>query len=105
MKDGKLYEDVAPYGVFDKNDRHIYTNRGFYEKDSYSDLSPERLESRGEIYVDADENGNAAGQFVVDHTSLKSIRIGMVLSAFLIRMPLKSMTGIVIPCHSRKMQW
>lgn len=75
MKDGKLYEDVAPYGVFDENDRHIYTNRGFYEKDSYSDLSPERLESWGEIYVDADENGNAADQFVVDHTSLKRIRI------------------------------
>ena len=75
LKDGKLYEDVAPYGVFDENDRHIYTNRGFYEKDSYCDLKPERLESWGEIYVDADENGNAADQFVVDHTSLKRIRI------------------------------
>ena len=75
LKDGKLYEDVAPYGVFDENDRHIYTNRGFYEKDSYCDLKPERLESWGEIYVDTDENGNAADQFVVDHTSLKEIRI------------------------------
>ena len=75
LKDGKLYEDVAPYGVFDENDRHIYTNRGFYEKDSYCDLKPERLESWGEIYVDADENGNAADQFVVDHTALRGIRI------------------------------
>lgn len=51
FKDGKMYEDVAPYGVLDKNDRHIYTCADDdFEPGSPRDYTKDYLESRVTIY-------------------------------------------------------
>ena len=83
FKDGRMYEDLAPYGEFNENDRHIYTG-GYLEEDT--DLFDGKQEmdlTYSYIYTGGIDNSQYTGEYyiTVENTTVRGIYVDHVENA------------------------
>lgn len=80
FKDGKMYEDVPPYGVLDKNDRHIYTKTDDdIKKYPPSDYNKDFLERSMTIYTaSSDDTEYGDVSLYIENTNLHGLNVNHV---------------------------
>ena len=80
FKDGKMYEDVPPYGVLDKNDRHIYTKTDDdIKKYPPSDYNKDFLERSMTIYTaSSDDTEYGDVSLYIEDTNFHGLNVNHV---------------------------